>query len=113
MISIEIIYQEVINLSFGLPFRLYLNILETKKILQFWDKRILDVRGTSFQRVRTCLHRDYHFVSKNESRDKETSSKSYVRLGVVFTASIEKKGDRLEAVDQAPPGIHAKKSKRI
>ena len=39
MISIEIIYQEVINLLFGLPFRLYLNILKTKKILQFWDKK--------------------------------------------------------------------------
>ena len=39
MISIEIIYQEVINLLFGLPFRLYLNILKTKKILQFWGKK--------------------------------------------------------------------------
>ena len=40
MISIEIIYQEAINLLFGLPFRLYLNILtKTKKILQFWDEK--------------------------------------------------------------------------
>ena len=58
MISIEIIYQEVINLLFGLPFLylniclLYLNILKTEKILQFWDKKILDMRGTSFQRKR-------------------------------------------------------------
>ena len=33
------IYQEVINLLLGLPFRLYLNILKTEKILQFWDKK--------------------------------------------------------------------------
>ena len=39
MTLIEIIYQEVINLLFGLSFRLYLNVLKIKKILQFWDKK--------------------------------------------------------------------------
>ena len=45
MISIEIIYQEVINLSFGLPFRLYLNILKTKENIAILGEKILDVRG--------------------------------------------------------------------
>ena len=31
---------------------IYLNILKTEEILQFWDKKILDERGTSFQRKR-------------------------------------------------------------
>ena len=39
MISLNRNYQEVINLLFGFPFALYLNILKTRKILQFWDKK--------------------------------------------------------------------------
>ena len=35
-----------------MPFGLYLNILKTEKILQFWEQKILDVRGTSFLRKR-------------------------------------------------------------
>ena len=31
---------------------IYLKILETEKLLQLWDKNILDARGTSFQRKR-------------------------------------------------------------
>ena len=38
MISLNRNYQEVINLLFALPFGLYLNVLKTEKILQFWDK---------------------------------------------------------------------------
>ena len=37
-ISLDRNYREVINLSFILP-GLYLNVLETEKILQFWNKR--------------------------------------------------------------------------
>ena len=46
-ISLDRNYREVINLSFVLPV-LCLNILKTEEISQFWDKKILDVRGTSF-----------------------------------------------------------------
>ena len=51
MIPLDRNYQ-VIDLLFVLlgSFGLYLNIFKTEKILQFWDKKILDVRGTSFQR---------------------------------------------------------------
>ena len=35
-----------------MPILFYLNILETEEMLQFWYKKILDVRGTSFQRKR-------------------------------------------------------------
>ena len=39
MISLNRNYEEVINLLFALSFGLYLNILKTEKILQFWDKK--------------------------------------------------------------------------
>ena len=44
-------YREVINLLFVLPV-LYLDILKTEEILQFLGQKILDMRGTSFQRKR-------------------------------------------------------------
>ena len=42
MISLDRNDWEVINLSFVL---FYSNVLKTEKILQFWNKKILDVRG--------------------------------------------------------------------
>ena len=46
-------YWEVINLLFVFVTVLfYLNILKTVKMLQFWNKTILDVRRASFQRKR-------------------------------------------------------------
>ena len=46
--SLDRNYWDVINLLFISP-GLYLNTLKTERILQFWDEKILDVRGTSFQ----------------------------------------------------------------
>ena len=37
MISLDRNYRQVMNLLFVLP-ELYLNILETEEMLQFWDK---------------------------------------------------------------------------
>ena len=49
--SLDRNYWKVVNLLFVSP-ELYLNILKTEEILQFWDvAEVLDVRGTSFQRM--------------------------------------------------------------
>ena len=58
MVSIEIIYEEVTNLLFGLPFRLYLNILKTKKILQFSDKKFSTCVARHCQRKRLKMRRE-------------------------------------------------------
>ena len=44
MISLDGNYREVINLLFVLPILFHLNILETEKILQSLEQKILDVR---------------------------------------------------------------------
>ena len=49
MISLDRNYSGLTNLLFALP-GLYLTILKTEKMLQFWGRKILDVRSTSLQR---------------------------------------------------------------
>ena len=49
MISLDRNDRKVVNLLFVSPILFCLNILETEKILQLWNKKILDGRGTSFQ----------------------------------------------------------------
>ena len=56
MISSDRNYLEVVNLLFVLPVSFYLNIIKTEEMLQ----KILDVRGTSFQRNRLTVS---YFVS--------------------------------------------------
>ena len=51
VISLDGNYREVINLLFALP-GLYLNILKTEENIAILRQKILDARGTSFQRKR-------------------------------------------------------------
>ena len=93
-ISLDGNYWEVINLLFALP-GLYLNILKTEEILQFWDKKILDVRGTSFQRKRIKLNRlsteiaIHFYISRNSSLEITTTHElftetDFANVSVVF-----------------------------
>ena len=51
-------YSEIINLLFVLPFGLYLNILKTEEILQFWGKKF----STCVARLSTLMYRVIHAV---------------------------------------------------
>ena len=63
MISLDRNYCDVINLLFVLP-GLYLNILKTEKILQFWDKKF----STSFQRKRLKSRRKIPSASPGRNK---------------------------------------------
>ena len=53
--SLDRNYWEVMNLSFALP-GLYLNKLRTEKVITISGEKILDVRGTSFQRKKLNIY---------------------------------------------------------
>ena len=66
LLSLKRNYQKVINLLFVLHFELHLNIFETEEILQFWDKRILDVRNIHTEIRRVVIHR--YFLTSMKMR---------------------------------------------
>ena len=65
----------MINSLFVLP-GLYLNMLKTEEVLQFWYKKILDVRGTSFQCKR--LNSPWTTKTVNEHLKYPTNARSLV-----------------------------------